>query len=556
MWTRILLVTTLVLFLSCVQSQRFDVLIKGGRLIDGTGAPARLADVGIKDDIIVALGDLNDAVAEKKIEAGGLVVSPGFIDMHSHSDFRLLVDGRGLSKVMDGVTTELLGESSSAGPVMGPARSEREKSLKRLELSLDWTTLGEYFERLERQGMSVNILSTVGSGLIRASVVGYDNRPATSEELERMAKLVGQAMQEGAVGLSSGLIYPPNQYASTEELIRMAEVAAEHGGIYLTHIRGEGDKLLEALKEAIEIGREADLPVEVLHFKRAAVRLDGEPENPSIQDAVALIEQAQQNGVKIYANMYPYSASQTGLGVRLPDWVHEGGREKLLERLRNPQIRARIRIEVNESLSQGIASRTPDTIMFGSTPYEPHRRFLGMRIDAIAREMKIKPAEAIIELIEKADGGAGAIYFGMREEDVRFGLMRPWTTIGSDGAAVAPEGILAQSHPHPRWYGTFSRVLGHYVREEQIMTLPEAIRKMTSLPASRLGLVDRGIIAVGKKADLVIFDADAIIDKATFTEPHQFSEGIQWLLINGQLVIAEGRHTGAMPGRVLRGSSS
>ena len=551
---RLLFPTALTLLAACAPepSEHYDVILRAGHVIDGTGSAPRRADVGIRGDTIVAVGEIAAGDAGRVIDVGGLIVAPGFIDMHSHSDYTLLVDGRGLSKVMQGVTTELLGESSSAGPVLGAAREDREKSLAQYELELDWATLGEYFERLERSGTSVNILSTVASGLVRASVVGYEDREATEEELERMETLVEEAMRDGAFGLSSGLIYPPNSYASTAELVALAKVASRHGGFYLSHIRNESDGLLEALEEAVRIGREAELPVEVLHFKRSGVHLEGAAEEPTIQDAAALIEKAQEEGVAIYADIYPYAASQTTLSVRIPDWVHDGGREKLLERLRDPGMRERIRREIGADLSRSVGGSTADTILFGSTPYEPHLQYQGRRINEIARDMGVDPAEAIIELIDKADGLTRAIYFGMREEDVRYALTLPWTTIGSDGTAVAPEGILARSHPHRRWYGTFPRVLGYYVREENVLSLPEAVRKMTSLPASRLGLDDRGILAEGMKADIVVFDPETIAERSTFAEPHQLAVGVQWLFVNGDVVLEEGAHTGAMPGRVLR----
>ncbi len=507
--------------------------------------------MGLRGDTIAAIGNLRSEQANRVLDAEGLVLAPGFIDMHSHSDYTLLVDGRGLSKVTQGVTTELLGESSSAGPVLGPARRDRERSLTELALKLDWTTLGEYFDRLEGQGISVNIVSTVGAGQVRACVMGYENRTPTKEEMKRMKELVDQAMRQGAVGLSSGLIYTPNSYFSTEELISLAQIAARYGGIYLTHIRGEDGRLLTALKEAIRIGRQAEVPVEVLHFKRSSIPIGKEPD-PSIQEAAALIEKAREEGVSIYANLYPYAASQTSLSVRLPEWSREGGPTKLVQRLRDPRTRNRIRKELNELFSRGIAGATPETILFGSTTHEPHRRFQGMRISEIAGKIQVSPAEAMLTLIDRSEADTRAVYFAMREKDVRYALTLPWTTIGSDGTALAPEGILARSHPHPRWYGSFPRILGHYVREERLLTLEEAIRKMTSLPASRLGFSDRGTVAVGYKGDLVLFDPETTIDRATFEDPHQLSEGVQYLFVNGQRVLDRGEHTGALPGRVLR----
>ncbi len=530
----------------------FDVVIRGGDLLDGSGAPARRMDVGVRGDTIAAIGDLSTAAGRRTIDAAGLVVSPGFIDMHSHSDYPVLVDGRALSKVTQGVTTELLGESDSAGPVLGPVRQERETSLADLGLVLDWSTLQSYFARVERQQVSVNLLSSVAAGTLRAGVMGFDDRPATPGELLRMAELVEEAMQQGAVGLSSGLIYPPNSYASTEELIALARVAARHGGIYVTHIRNEGDRLLQALQEAIRIGREAGIPVEVLHFKRSSVRLAAGEESGTIREAAALLEEAQRDGVRIYADVYPYAASATTLSTRLPDWVLEGGTDRLLERLRSPETRTRIRAELDVLLSRGVAGATPETILLSRTPYEPHRQLQGRRLTEIARELGQSASDAMIELIEKGDNRVGAVFFSMREEDVEFALTRPWTTIGSDGSALAPEGILALSSPHPRSYGTFPRVLGRYVRERQALTLPEAIRKMTSLAASRLGLADRGTLAAGWKADIVVFDSTTILDRATFEAPHQLSTGVRWLLVNGEIVIEDGRHTGATPGRILR----
>ena len=544
------------LIVGCAGPPDFDVIIRGGQVIDGTGSPAQRLDVGIRADAIASLGDLSTSTAVATIDATDLVVSPGFIDMHSHSNFPLLVDGRALSKVMQGVTTELLGESGSAAPALGPARAERERSLQNLGLTLDWSTLGEYFARLEREPPSVNILSTVASGQVRAAVVGYDNREPTADELARMEALIDEAMRHGAVGLSSGLIYPPNSYASTEELIALARVASRHGGIYVSHIRNEGNGLLDALNEAIRIGREAGIQVEVLHFKRSGARAEASGTDVTIQDAAALIEEAQDASVEIYANLYPYAASQTTLNVRLPNWAEEGGRERLVERLRDPETRARIREEVARGFTGDIGGRTPDTVMVGRTPFEPHRQYQGMRLNDIADAMGVEPADALLDIIDKAEGSAGGIYFSMREEDVDYIMALPWTTIGSDGSALSPEGVLGRSHPHPRSYGTFPRVLGHYVRERGILTLPEAVRKMTSLPASRLGLDDRGTIAEGYLADIVVFDADTIIDQARFDDPHQLATGVRWLIVNGEIVVADGKHTGATPGRVLRGPGS
>ncbi len=531
----------------------FDLVIRGGQVLDGTGAPAVRADVGIRGDTITAVGDLSASTAAETIDATGLTVAPGFIDMHSHSDYTLLVDGRALSKVMQGVTTELLGEANSAAPALGPARPELERTLAALDLTLDWTTLAEYFARLEREPPSVNVLSTVAAGQVRAAVIGYDNRPATEDELAQMEAHVEEAMRQGAVGLSSGLIYPPNSYASTEELVRLAAAAGRHGGTYVSHIRNESSGLLDALNEAIRIGREADVQVEVLHFKRSLARPVPSGTDVTIQDAAALIEEAQDAGIRIYANLYPYAASQTTLNTRLPDWAQEGGRERLVERLRDSETRARIRTEVAADLARDLGGSTPETIMVGRTPHEPHRQYQGMRLHEIAATMGVDPTDALLEIIDRADGSAGGIFFGMREEDVAYAMALPWTTIGSDGTALAPEGVLGRTHPHPRSYGTFARVLGHYVRDQGVLTLPEAVHKITSLPARRLGLDDRGALESGRLADVVVFDPEAITDTATFGDPQRLATGVRWVVVNGQVVVAEGQHTGAMPGRILRG---
>jgi dihydroorotase/N-acyl-D-amino-acid deacylase len=538
------------------QATPFDLVIRDGELIDGAGATARRADVGIRGDTIVEIGDLSAATATRVIDAAGMVVAPGFIDMHSHSDLPLLVDGRSLSKITQGVTTEVLGESDSPAPVIGHVRGEAERSLGVYGLKLDWTSFAEYFERLERQQTAVNVVALVGAGQVRAAVVGFEKRAPTANEVSQMQALVDRAMQDGAAGLSSGLIYAPNSYASTEELIELARVAARHGGIYVSHIRNEDDGLLVALREAATIGREAGLPVEVLHLKRNLARLDGAAEATTMRDAIAVIEEARQQGVKMAANVYPYAASQTTLNANLvPQWALEGGREQLLARLRDPKTRARIRGEAQAILTSPLSGRRADTVMLARTTHAPHERFQGMRIKQIADDTKRDAADAVLDIIDKSDGLASGIYFGMREEDVALALAQPWTTIGSDGSGLAPTGILARSHPHPRSYGTFPRVLGHYVREKRVLTLPQAVHKMTGLSAERLGLTDRGLLKVANKADVVVFDPDTISDRATFDEPHQLSTGVQWLVVNGALVLDNGEPTGALPGRVLRHGS-
>ena len=523
-------------------AERYDILIRGGSVLDGTGSPSQVTDVGIRGDAIARIGDLSGASATREIDATGLVVSPGFIDMHSHSDRTLLVDGRALSKVMQGVTTELLGESGSAAPVFEASRGE----------DVDWTTFAEYFARLERQGTSVNVLSTVGSGGLRAGVVGLNDEPATPGQLEEMKQHVEQAMLDGAFGLSSGLIYVPNRYASTDELIELAEVAARYGGFYMSHMREEADELVAGVEEAVRIGREGGLPVHILHFKFSSTRSRVHHEVSPFRTAVDLVERARAEGLDVYADVYPYVASSSTLNLRLPQWTQEGGGSALVARLRDPELRPGIRQEVAEHLSKGIPAGTPETVLLSRTRYEPHQRYQGQTVAQIAEAMGIDAADAILELVEKSESGASAIYFGIREEDLEYALTLPWVSIGSDGSALAPEGELARSHPHPRSYGTFPRVIARYVRERGVLSLAEAVHKMTGLPASQLGLADRGTLEEGKKADVTVFDAETIRDLATFAEPHQLSEGVEYLVVNGELVLDEGAHTGALPGRVIR----
>jgi N-acyl-D-amino-acid deacylase len=526
---------------ACTPPQQFDVLVRGGTVIDGTGTPAVQADLGIRGDEIVAVGDLGGAEAAIVVDATGLTVAPGFIDMHSHSDRTLLVDGRALSKVHQGVTTELVGESGSVAPVLGDRGDD-----------VEWTTFAEYFERIEQSGISVNLMTTVASGTLRGGVVGYDDVPATPEQLEAMKAHVRQAMEDGAWGVSSGLIYVPDRFSRTEELIELTRVAAEYGGFYMAHMRDEADRLVSGVEEMIRIGRETGVPVHILHFKFSGTRSRMVHDVSPFRASVDAIEAARSEGIDVYADVYPYLASSTTLSMRVPEWTHEGGSAALAARLRDSALRPRIRQEIVEHLAKGIPAGTPETVMLSRTSHEPHERYQGMTIAQIAEAMGAHPADAILELVEKAEGSASAIYFGIREEDLEYALTLPWTSIGSDGSALAPEGELARSHPHPRSYGTFPRVFARYVRERGVLALEEAVHKMTGLPADQLRLEDRGTLLEGMKADVVVFDADGIQDLATFEEPHRLSEGVTHLLVNGVPVIEDGRHTGARPGRVLR----
>jgi N-acyl-D-aspartate/D-glutamate deacylase len=533
------------------QQAPFDTVIRGGRLLDGTGAPWIRADIAIRGDRIAAIGRLDGVPTRRTIDARNRIVAPGFIDMHSHSDFTLLVDGHAQSKIRQGVTTEVIGETESVGPMIGLAVDVRKNALTPLGLKLDWQDFAGYFSRLEKQGISVNVLSFVGAGQLRTAVVGLENRPPSSAEIERMKALAREAMAQGAFGLSSGLIYPPNSYMTIDELVELARIAGQEGGIYISHLRDEGAGLVKAVREAITIGERAGLPVGIFHFK-AVGSMRGK-----ILEAIRVIEEAQWRGIEVAANQYPYVASSTNLAARgIPPWVQEGGRQKMIERLKDPKVRERIRAEMASGLP-GWESINDlggfENIRVSRVRSERNKKYEGQSIAAIAKDRGVAPEDTLMDLLVEEEGNVSAIYFIMTEEDIKAAMKLPWVSIGSDGTAVRPEGVLGQGRPHPRWYGTFPRVLGKYVREEKVLTLEEAIRKMTSLPAAQLRLGDRGLLKVGMAADVVVFDPDRVTDRATFEDPHRYAEGIDIVIVNGERVIDEGRHTGATPGRVLRG---
>lgn len=532
------------------QQAPYDIVVRGGRLLDGTGAPWIRADLAIRGDRIAAIGRLDGTPARRTIDARNRIVSPGFIDMHSHSDFTLLVDGHAQSKIRQGVTTEVLGESDSAAPVLGAAVNERKNDLAPLGLQLNWQDLTGYFSRLQKQGVSVNVLSFVGSGQVRLAIVGPDNRQPSSAELERMKALVREAMAQGAFGVSSGLIYPPNSYMTTDELVELARVAGQYGGIYISHIRDEGDGLLEAVGEAIAIGERGGLPAEIFHFKAVGAM------RGRILEAAKMIEAARARGVDVAANQYPYIASSTTLTITLPPWAEEGGRLKVVERLRDPKLRERIKVEMASGLPgwrNPMRDPGAENIKVALVRSERNKKYEGRSIAEIAKDRGVAPEDALMDLLAQEEGNVSALYFQMAEDDVKEAMKLPWVSIGSDGRALQPGGVLGKGKPHPRYYGTFPRILGKYVREDKVLTLEDAVRKMTSLPAARLRLGDRGVLKAGMAADIVVFDPDRVADRATFDNPHQYAEGIDIVIVNGQVVLNEGRHTGATPGRVLRG---
>jgi N-acyl-D-amino-acid deacylase len=533
------------------EQPQYDLLIVNAHILDGSGSPWYTGSVAIKDGKIADIGRIGNASAKRTIDAHGLVVAPGFIDLHSHSDFTLLVDGKAESKIRQGVTTEILGEHWSAGPVLGPAIPDVDKDLASLGLQRTWSTLGEYFATLLKHGTAVNIASYVGSGQVRLDVMGNVDRPPTAAELEQMKALVDQAMREGAIGLSAGLIYPPNSFAKTDELIALAKVAASYGGIYTSHIRDEGDHETEALREAIEIGQNAGLPVHILHIKVA-----GQQNWGKMADMAALIQNARDHGLDITADQYPYIAGMTGLQMTLPPKYLEGTHQQVVDRLGDAKAREEIRklIETGvpgwENHLQGAGGW--HGVMVAAVQKAANKPYEGKRMDEIAKRMGKEPVDALCDLLASEETFPYAIYFAMGEPDVRTAMQQPWVGFGSDGLAVNPE-MKFMGRPHPRFYGTFPRVLGVYVRQQKVLTLPDAIRKMTSLPAQITGLTDRGWLRPAMAADITIFDPEKVSDTATFDDPSQYPLGIPYVIVNGVVVIDQGKHSGALPGRVLYG---
>jgi len=553
--TRIRLVAVLVcltLLSSCRKAPEpeFDLIIRNGHVVDGSGQLWFPADVAVKGDTIVKVGRLEESElsAKKTIDASGLTVAPGFIDIHSHSDYSLLVDGTAQSKIRQGATTEVLGEAPSAGPLKGKAT----KDLSQYGLQADWKTLGEYFARLERGGVSVNVASYVGATQIRSCVLGDESRAPTAAESEEMQQLAAEAMRDGAMGLSSSLIVPPDTYLDTQQLTDLASAVKPYGGIYSTHIRSEGQGIFDAIGEAVSIGEKAQVPVDIIHLKIADKRLWGR-----MPEVIAVIEEAQAKGLQVGANQYPYVAGQNNLDALIPPWAMEGGREQMLARLNDPAQRARMEKDILNGVpgwfDHYLAMQGWESCVVAGVKSEKNRMHEGKSIEQISKAQNKKPTDVVFDLLKEEGGSVPAVYFLMSEDDVRTALRTPWVSIGSDGTAVRPDGILGKGKPHPRWYGTFPRVLGKYVREEKVLALEEAVKKMTSLNATKLGIDDRGLVKVGKKADITIFSADRVIDKATFENPHQYPEGIEYVIVNGTLVIEKGQHLGSKPGRVLYG---
>jgi dihydroorotase/N-acyl-D-amino-acid deacylase len=516
----------------------YDLLIRGGTVVDGTGASGRRGDVAVSGDRIAAIGDLAGRTARRVIDAAGLVVTPGFIDMLGWSQYTILVDPRGVSKVTQGVTTELVGEGWSPAPVNATTLREDSVQFAQWGLAVDWRDLDGYFRRLERSGTPFNLGAFVGATTLRLYVLGHTHRAPTSAELATMVALADTAMRQGAFGVSSALIYEPGSYASTAELVALARAAGAHGGLYISHIRGEGDGIQGALDEAFRIGREARVPVEVWHLKASGRQNWGR-----MPQILALFDSMRAAGQRVGANSYPYAASATGLSQVLPSWAREGGSEAMVRRLRDPATRASIRDQMDQ----------PGSVMVLGVLDSALRRYQGRRLGEIAQAEGKDPRDVALDILVADRGQSGAAYFTMSEADVRTAVATPWIGVGSDFGATAPDGPLAVQPAHPRAYGTFPRILGKYVREEHALTLEAAVHKMTGVPAERVGLRERGLLREGWFADITVFDPATVADRATFENPHQTSVGVRYVLVNGRLALAAGRLTGERPGRALRG---
>jgi N-acyl-D-amino-acid deacylase len=532
--------------------EMFDVLIKGGALYDGSGEKPRVTDVAIRGDRIVALGDFPAERARAVIDGKGLAVAPGFINMLSWSNESLIEDGRSQSEIREGITTEIMGEGESMGPLNDRMKTRMLEQQRDIKFEIKWNTLAEYLTYMERRGVAPNIASFLGATTIREYVIGLDDKAPTPEQLEEMRQLVRRGMEDGALGIGTSLIYPPAFYAKTEELIELCKVAAKYQGKYISHMRSEGNKLLEAIDELIRISREAKIPAEVYHLKAA-----GEQNWPKLPAALAKIEEARKAGLKITADMYTYPAAGTGLDACLPPWTENGGYPALFKRLRDPATREKIAAEVHAPTDKWenlyLAAGSPDRILLCGFKSEKLKPLTGKSLAEVAKLRGKDPVETIMDLLSEDESRIDTIYFLMSEENIRKEIAKPWVSFGSDEASQAPEGVFLKANAHPRAYGNFARLLGRYVRDEKIISLAEAVKRLSGLPATNLGLDHRGFVREGMFADVVVFDPATIADRATFEKPHQYAVGMKHVFVNGVQVLKDGEHTGAKPGRALWG---
>lgn len=527
----------------------WDLLIQQARVADGSGTPSFVADIAIRGDLIAQVGEVSERQARLIVDGTGLIVAPGFIDLHTHSDYTLLVNPLAESKVHQGVTTEVIGNCGTSPAPLGEEGYPivRARMAQQYQLDVTWHTVGGYLERLAETGIAVNVVPLVGHGTLRSAVMGYAQRAPDGSELDRMQGLVADAMEEGAFGLSTGLVYAPGCYAETAEIIALAKIVARADGLYTSHIRGESDTVLEAAREALVVGEHAGVAVHISHLKTAGYA--NWDKTPALLN---LLDQAPAHGLDVTGDMYPYTAGATSLGALLPPWVHEGGLAKLLPRLRDRSVREQIRHDIEHGLEgwwNPARAAGWSGIQISRAPH--HRSFQGLRLDEVAALGQQDPLDAALDLLLREEGNAGVVLFMMGEAQVQAILQHNRVMIGSDAGATAPYGRLGEGLPHPRAYGTFPRVLGTYVRELNLLTLEEAIHRMTGLAAWRLGLQDRGLIRAGYKADVVLFDARRVDDRATYETPHRYPSGIEWVIVNGQVVLRRGERLSALPGRVL-----
>jgi N-acyl-D-amino-acid deacylase len=531
---------------------RYDVVIRGGTVYDGTGAPGRRADVALRGDTVAAIGDLSSSQGNLVLDATGLAVAPGFVNMLSWSTDTLIADGRSQGEIRQGITTEIFGEGWSMGPVNDVVRRQIAQDQVDIHYDVTWTSLAEYLSHLEKRGVAPNVASFVGATTVRQYVLGLEDRKPTASQLDAMRALVKKAMEEGALGVGSSLIYAPASYSTTEELIELCKVAARFKGKYISHLRSEGDRLLEAVDELIRISREAGLPAEIYHLKAA-----GEANWPKMDEVIAKVEAARRQGLKITADMYTYTAGSTGFNACVPRWALEGGIPALVKRIGEPESRARI---VREMQTPGmgfenlcLAAGSPDRILLVGFKTDALKALTGKTLAEAARLRGTDPWDTILNLIAEDVARIQVVFFLMSEENLRKEVQLPWVSFGSDAGSMAPQGVFLKSSTHPRAYGNFARLLGKYVRDEKRVTLEEAIRRLSGLPAANLGLDRRGLLKEGMFADVVVFDPATIADRATFESPHQYAVGMRHVLVNGVLVLKDGEHTGALPGRALKG---
>jgi N-acyl-D-amino-acid deacylase len=537
---------------ACTPSPSYDLILRSGTIYDGSGTEPYMGDIAIEGDKIIALGELGKASAAREISVAGLAVAPGFVNMMSWANESLIEDGRSQSNIRQGVTLEVMGEGESMGPLSDDMKKELVSLQSDIHYNIEWTTLDEYLRFLARRGISPNVASFIGSGTPRRYVIGHDDRPPTADELEKMRSLVRAAMEDGALGVASSLMYPPGLFADTDELIELSRVAAEYDGMYISHMRDEGAHMIEAIEELLTIAREAEIRAEIYHLKSS-----GQSNWPLFDKAVEMVEAARAEGLQITADVYTYPAGATGLNVTVPPWVQEGGFAVSLERMADPALRERIIREMNTPSDDWenmfLMAGSPENILMVGFKNDALKPLTGKTVAEVAAMRGTSAEETILDLIVEDGSRIGTVYFTQSEDIVRRAVSLPWVSFNSDEASLAPEGVFLKSNPHPRAYGSFARVLGKYVREEKVLTLQDAIRKLAALPAQNLKIDRRGELKEGFYADVVVFNPETIQDHATFVEPHQYATGMVHVFVNGEQVLKDGEHTGATPGRVVRG---